>query len=102
MPIHKAWIWFSGTTGPAIITTAEGEAGVGVQQCPDDFLQLGGVRVCGSVLNDGSVDPKFTENAPVRGGIFNTKKVISKRKAFWHEKIKQTIIEYKDSYKINR
>jgi len=42
---------------------------VGLQQCPNDYLLLGGIRVCGSVLNDGAIDPKFTENAPVIGKL---------------------------------
>lgn len=52
--------------GEVIDTTPEGEAGVGLSQCPNDYLVLGGVRVCGNVLNDGATNPKFTENAPVQ------------------------------------
>ena len=49
-----------------------GEAGVGIRQCPDDFLVMAGTRICGQVLNDGTTDPKFTNNAPVTGECFKT------------------------------
>ncbi|KAF2358913.1 CUB domain [Trinorchestia longiramus] len=51
--------------GTEVPTVEEGEAGVGLQQCPQDYLELGGTRLCGTVLNDGSTDPKFTNNSPV-------------------------------------
>lgn len=42
-----------------------GLAGVDVFTCPDDFIAVNSVHLCGSKLNDGSVSQNFNENAPV-------------------------------------
>ncbi|XP_037910167.1 uncharacterized protein LOC119650976 [Hermetia illucens] len=42
-----------------------GLAGVDVFNCPDDFIAVNSVHLCGSKLNDGSVSQNFNENAPV-------------------------------------
>ncbi|CAN7994982.1 unnamed protein product, partial [Ixodes hexagonus] len=48
-------------------TVAETEAGVGVTECPMDYVLLGGVRYCGTRLNPdvGTTNPSV--NAPVTG-----------------------------------
>ena len=48
-----------------------GEAGVGLIQCPDDYLVLAGTRLCGDRFNDGSTDPQPTNSGPVTGKIIN-------------------------------
>ncbi|XP_076056232.1 uncharacterized protein LOC143034170 [Oratosquilla oratoria] len=52
------------TAGTATSIVPAGEAGVGVESCPDDFLVLGGTRLCGDRLNNGR-DPLPSNNAPV-------------------------------------
>ncbi|OQR72208.1 hypothetical protein BIW11_10532 [Tropilaelaps mercedesae] len=46
-------------------TTLETEAGLGVTECPQDYLLIGGARYCGTRLNPdmGTTNPR--ENAPV-------------------------------------
>ncbi|XP_068210754.1 uncharacterized protein [Palaemon carinicauda] len=53
--------------GPSLATSVVpvGEAGVGLIQCPDDYLIMAGTRLCGDRLNDGSTNPQPTNSAPV-------------------------------------
>ncbi|XP_073819676.1 uncharacterized protein [Musca autumnalis] len=44
----------------------DGQAGAGIFNCPDDFLAINQVRLCGERFNDGSTNEDFTVNAPVR------------------------------------
>ncbi|XP_077493158.1 uncharacterized protein LOC144104174 [Amblyomma americanum] len=46
-------------------TTNETEAGVGMVECPMDYLLLGGVRYCGTKLNPSMEEPNPVINAPV-------------------------------------
>ncbi|XP_017770277.1 PREDICTED: uncharacterized protein LOC108558006 [Nicrophorus vespilloides] len=46
-------------------TVPNGQAGVGVINCPDDYIVVNGIRLCGDRLNDGSVEEDFSLNAPV-------------------------------------
>ncbi|XP_071517466.1 uncharacterized protein [Panulirus ornatus] len=52
---------------PSLVTSAvpAGEAGVGIIQCPNDYLIMAGTRLCGDRLNDGSSNPQPTNNGPV-------------------------------------
>jgi hypothetical protein len=43
------------------------QAGAGVFNCPDDYLVVNGVRLCGEKLNDATRNIDFTVNAPVTG-----------------------------------
>ncbi|XP_026469586.1 uncharacterized protein LOC113373507 [Ctenocephalides felis] len=43
------------------------QAGVEVFNCPDDFIIINGVRLCGERLNDASLIEDFTIDAPVVG-----------------------------------
>ncbi|XP_066947495.1 uncharacterized protein [Macrobrachium rosenbergii] len=54
-----------GPTGLATSVVPVGEAGVGLIQCPDDYLIMAGTRLCGDRLNDGSTNPQPTNSAPV-------------------------------------
>ncbi|ODN04163.1 hypothetical protein Ocin01_02497 [Orchesella cincta] len=42
-----------------------GQAGVGIRNCPDDFIILNGIRLCGERLNDGSKSTLLMDDAPV-------------------------------------
>lgn len=44
-----------------------GQAGAEVSDCPDDYIVISGIRLCGERLNDASVNIDFTQNAPVTG-----------------------------------
>jgi hypothetical protein len=51
------------------------QAGAGVFNCPDDYIAVSGVRLCGEKLNDATTNIDFTVNAPVTGiksGVINT------------------------------
>lgn len=48
-------------------TVPRGQAGVDISGCPNDFIVINGVRLCGEKLNDGSLEEDFTKNAPVTG-----------------------------------
>lgn len=52
-------------TGVATSVVPAGEAGIGLIQCPDDFVIVAGTRLCGDRLNDGSAVPTRTDNGPV-------------------------------------
>ncbi|XP_059471873.1 uncharacterized protein LOC132194549 isoform X2 [Neocloeon triangulifer] len=41
------------------------QAGAGVFNCPDDYIVVSGVRLCGEKLNDATTNIDFTVNAPV-------------------------------------
>ncbi|KAF4521561.1 hypothetical protein B566_EDAN001281 [Ephemera danica] len=41
------------------------QAGAGVFNCPDDYIVVSGVRLCGEKLNDATRNIDFTVNAPV-------------------------------------
>lgn len=47
-----------------------GEAGLEAINCPDDYVIINGVRLCGDKFNDGSVITDTTMNAPVTGNNF--------------------------------
>ncbi|XP_069685946.1 uncharacterized protein [Periplaneta americana] len=42
-----------------------GQAGAEVFNCPDDYIVINGIRLCGERLNDASVQLDFTRNYPV-------------------------------------
>ncbi|KAL1129025.1 hypothetical protein AAG570_013557, partial [Ranatra chinensis] len=46
-------------------TIPPGQAGAEVFNCPDDYITIGGIRLCGQKLNDASVQIDFTKNYPV-------------------------------------
>ena len=48
-------------------TVPPGQAGAEIFSCPDDYIVIGGIRLCGDKLNDGSLIEDFTMNAPVTG-----------------------------------
>ncbi|XP_063218627.1 uncharacterized protein LOC134528890 [Bacillus rossius redtenbacheri] len=41
------------------------QAGADVFNCPDDYIIISGIRLCGEKLNDATVDIDFRNNAPV-------------------------------------
>ncbi|XP_065173022.1 uncharacterized protein [Atheta coriaria] len=47
------------------LTVPAGQAGAGVINCPDDYIVVNGIRLCGDRLNDGSLIDDFSANAPV-------------------------------------
>ncbi|KAK4878123.1 hypothetical protein RN001_010629 [Aquatica leii] len=48
-----------------VSTLPPGQAGAEIFSCPDDYIIMNGVRLCGERLNDGSITMDFTRNAPV-------------------------------------
>lgn len=50
-------------------TVAAGNAGVGPIDCPDDYIVLGGNRLCGGRFNDGS-EPAMSENTKILGKLY--------------------------------
>lgn len=44
----------------------DGQAGAGIFNCPDDFIAINQVRLCGERFNDGIINDDYTENAPVK------------------------------------
>lgn len=56
---------FRMNTSPPTAVVPVGEAGVGLIQCPDDYLVIAGTRLCGERFNDGSTDPQPTNNGAV-------------------------------------
>lgn len=50
-------------------TVPEGQAGAEVFDCPDDYIVVAGVRLCGYNLNDASTLLDFTKNSPVTGNF---------------------------------
>lgn len=48
-------------------TVEGGEAGLGITECPTDYLRLGGDRYCGARLNPSDSPNNPTTNAPVTG-----------------------------------
>ncbi|CAL8116018.1 unnamed protein product [Orchesella dallaii] len=42
-----------------------GQAGVGIRNCPDDYIILNGIRLCGERLNDGTKTTLLMDDAPV-------------------------------------
>ncbi|XP_055912861.1 uncharacterized protein LOC129946631 [Eupeodes corollae] len=42
------------------------QAGAGAFACPNDFIILNQIRLCGERINDGTFDEDFTKNADVR------------------------------------
>lgn len=51
------------------MTVPLGEAGVEIFNCPNDYIVLNGLRLCGYRLNDGSTTTNFSLNAPVTGKL---------------------------------
>lgn len=50
-----------------MLTIPQGQAGVGVMDCPDDYIVIDGVRLCGARFNDGTVTNNASVNAVVTG-----------------------------------
>lgn len=46
-----------------------GQAGVGIRNCPDDYLLISGVRLCGERLNDGTKSSLMMDDAPISGRL---------------------------------
>jgi len=44
-----------------------GQAGVGLRDCPYDFILINGYRLCGERFNDATTNVLFVEDAPVTG-----------------------------------
>jgi len=44
-----------------------GQAGVGIRDCPFDYILINGYRLCGERLNDATSGVLFVEDAPVTG-----------------------------------
>ncbi|KAJ9595502.1 hypothetical protein L9F63_013324, partial [Diploptera punctata] len=51
--------------GDGMLVIPPGQAGAEVFNCPDDYIVINGIRLCGERLNDASVQLDFTQNAPV-------------------------------------
>lgn len=47
-----------------------GQAGSDAISCPNDYVIINGMRLCGDKFNDGSVTTDQTVNAPVTGNYF--------------------------------
>ncbi|XP_030764365.1 uncharacterized protein LOC115888705 [Sitophilus oryzae] len=47
------------------LTVPQGQAGVDILNCPDDYIIIDGTRLCGDRFNDGSTSANFSMNAPV-------------------------------------
>jgi hypothetical protein len=43
------------------------QAGAEIFNCPDDYIVINGIRLCGERLNDASVQLNYMENYPVTG-----------------------------------
>lgn len=41
------------------------QAGAEIYNCPDDFIIINGIRLCGEKLNDGARSEDFSQNFPV-------------------------------------
>ncbi|XP_034234315.1 uncharacterized protein LOC117641260 [Thrips palmi] len=46
-------------------TIPPGQAGAEVFNCPNDYIAINGIRLCGERLNDASLDQDYTHNSPV-------------------------------------
>nr|CAH7729702.1 unnamed protein product [Callosobruchus chinensis] len=46
-------------------TVPAGQAGAGAMDCPNDYIVIDGIRLCGDKFNDGSVQMNASLNAPV-------------------------------------
>ncbi|KAF5284241.1 hypothetical protein FQR65_LT00241 [Abscondita terminalis] len=57
--------WLISTTVTGLSTIPPGQAGAEIFSCPDDYIVMNGIRLCGERLNDGSVTTDFTRNSPV-------------------------------------
>lgn len=44
----------------------DAQAGAGIFNCPDDFISVNSVRLCGERFNDGIENDDFTMHATVR------------------------------------
>uniref|UniRef100_A0A1I8PBI4 CUB domain-containing protein n=1 Tax=Stomoxys calcitrans TaxID=35570 RepID=A0A1I8PBI4_STOCA len=44
----------------------DGQAGAGIFNCPDDYVAINQVRLCGERFNDGTTNEDFTAHAPIR------------------------------------
>ncbi|KAK3874982.1 hypothetical protein Pcinc_020118 [Petrolisthes cinctipes] len=56
---------FKEENGEVVSVVREGEAGVGLIQCPGDYLVLAGTRLCGQRFNDASQEPQRTNHGIV-------------------------------------
>lgn len=56
--------------------TPAGEAGSDTLSCPNDYVIINGLRLCGDRFNDGSVIMDNTMNAPVTGISFFPIKIL--------------------------
>ncbi|XP_072380352.1 uncharacterized protein [Diabrotica undecimpunctata] len=48
-----------------VTTVPVGTAGVGILDCPNDYIVIDGTSLCGYKFNDGSVNSNLSVNAPV-------------------------------------
>lgn len=60
-------LYFINDISDGISMVPAGQAGADVLNCPDDYIIVNGLRLCGYKLNDGSMISDFTMNAPVTG-----------------------------------
>ncbi|CAG9830897.1 unnamed protein product [Diabrotica balteata] len=52
-----------------VTTVPVGTAGVGILDCPNDYIVIDGTSLCGYKFNDGSVNSNLSVNAPVTGKL---------------------------------
>lgn len=45
----------------------DGQAGAEGFDCPDDFIVVSGIRLCGYKINDGKLNLDYSQNTPVTG-----------------------------------
>lgn len=93
IPNWKLTLKTRNSISDGISIVPNGEAGADVINCPDDYIIINGLRLCGYKLNDGSITSDFTMNAPVTGNAetllkcineeLNHKNVISYRHWCW-------------------
>lgn len=48
-------------------TVPDGQAGAEGFDCPDDFIVVSGIRLCGYKINDGKLNLDYSQNTPVTG-----------------------------------
>lgn len=58
-------IFFLSSAGA--FTVPIGQAGVEMFNCPDDYIVISGIRLCGYKFNDAFFESDFNKNYPVTG-----------------------------------
>lgn len=48
-------------------TVPDGQAGAEGFDCPDDFIVVSGIRLCGYKINDGKLNLDYSQSTPVTG-----------------------------------